>query len=223
MTRGKFITLSSGEGAGKTTNLVFIKDHLQQHGISVVVTREPGGTQLAEKIRQLLLDNNSEAVSETAELLMMFAARAQHIKHVIEPALAQGHWVLCDRFTDATYAYQGGGRNLEIDTINWLENLVQGTLRPDLTLLLDAPVEIGISRARERGAFDRFESEKIDFFENVRRAYLLQAELFPERIKLIKANQPLTEVQLAITDVMRSLPDLSAFTCPTPSSTDSVE
>ena len=205
MTRGKFITLEGGEGVGKTTNLVFIKDYLQQHNISVVVTREPGGTVLAEKIRHLLLDKDSEAISEQAELLLIFAARAQHIKHVIEPALAQGDWVLCDRFTDATYAYQGGGRNMRISTIEWLENLVQGNLRPDLTVLLDAPVEIGIERARERGAFDRFESEKIGFFEHVRRAYLLQVELHPERIKLIKANQPLVDVQRAIVDVICTL------------------
>jgi dTMP kinase len=205
MIRGKFITLEGGEGVGKTTNLVFIKDYLQQHNISVVVTREPGGTVLAEKIRHLLLDKDSEAISEQAELLLIFAARAQHIKHVIEPALAQGDWVLCDRFTDATYAYQGGGRNMRISTIEWLENLVQGNLRPDLTVLLDAPVEIGIERARERGAFDRFESEKIGFFEHVRRAYLLQVELHPERIKLIKANQSLVDVQRAIVDVICTL------------------
>lgn len=205
MIRGKFITLEGGEGVGKSTNLAFIKDYLEQHDLTVVVTREPGGTQLAEKIRELLLDNQSEAISEQAELLMMFAARAQHIKHVIEPALASGKWVLCDRFTDATYAYQGGGRNMKISTIEWLENLVQGPLRPDLTLLLDAPVEIGIARARERGAFDRFESEKVSFFESVRRAYLLQAELHPERIKLIKANQPLSDVQRAIADTIRTL------------------
>ena len=202
MTRGKFITLEGGEGVGKTTNLIFIKDYLQQHAIPVVVTREPGGTVLAEKIRHLLLDKDSEAVSEHAELLMIFAARAQHIKHVIEPALVKGVWVLCDRFTDATYAYQGGGRNMRVSTIEWLEHLVQGNLRPDLTVLLDAPVEIGIERARERGAFDRFESEKISFFEQVRRAYLLQAELHPERIKLIKANQSLADVQRALIDVI---------------------
>ena len=202
MTRGKFITLEGGEGVGKTTNLNFIKDYLKQHAISVVVTREPGGTVLAEKIRHLLLDKDSEAISEHAELLMIFAARAQHIKHVIEPALAKGAWVLCDRFTDATYAYQGGGRNMRVSTIEWLENLVQGNLIPDLTVLLDAPVEIGIERARERGAFDRFESEKISFFEQVRRAYLLQAELHPERIKLIKANQSLADVQRALIDVI---------------------
>src|SRR5512137_746045 len=203
MIRGKFITLEGGEGVGKTTNLTFIRDYLQEHNIPVVVTREPGGTVLAEKIRHLLLDKDSEIISEQAELLLIFAARAQHIKHVIEPALAQGEWVLCDRFTDATYAYQGGGRNMRISTIEWLENLVQGNLRPDLTVLLDAPVEIGIERARERGSFDRFELEKISFFEHVRRAYLLQAELHPERIKLIRANQPLVDVQSALIDVIR--------------------
>ena len=205
MIRGKFITLEGGEGVGKTTNLAFIKNYLQQHNITVVVTREPGGTALAEKIRHLLLDNDSEAVSENTELLLIFAARAQHIKHVIEPALAQGSWVLCDRFTDATFAYQGGGRNMRISTIEWLENLVQGTLRPDLTLLLDAPVEIGLERARKRAAFDRFEAEKISFFEQVRRAYLLQLELYPERIKLIKANQPLVDVQKTLIDALHPL------------------
>ncbi|MGZ8136074.1 MAG: dTMP kinase [Methylococcaceae bacterium] len=205
MTRGKFITLEGGEGVGKTTNLSFIKEHLQQRNIPVVVTREPGGTIFAEQIRSMLLNTNSEAISEKTELLLMFAARAQHIKHVIEPALAQGNWVLCDRFTDATYAYQGGGRNMKISAIKWLENFVQCKLRPDLTLLLDAPVEVGIERARERAAFDRFESEKISFFEQVRRAYLLQAELYPERIKLIKANRPLSEVQSAILEAMRPL------------------
>jgi dTMP kinase len=195
MPKGKFITLEGGEGVGKTTNLAFIKDYLEQHNITVVVTREPGGTPLAEKLRQLLLDKNSEAISDKAELLMIFAARSQHIKHVIEPALARGDWVLCDRFTDATYAYQGGGRNMRVSTIAWLENLVQGNLKPDLTLLFDAPVELGMERARNRSIFDRFESEKISFFEQVRRAYLLQAELYPERIKVIKANQPLLEVQ----------------------------
>ena len=205
MTRGKFITLEGGEGVGKTTNLSFISSYLQNHGIDVIVTREPGGTRLAEKIRELLLDSNNESISESAELLLMFAARAQHIKHVIEPALSQGKWVLCDRFTDATYAYQGGGRNMNMSTIEWLENLVQGTLRPDLTLLLDAPVEVGIERARDRGQLDRFESEKIDFFERVRQSYLRQAELYPERIKLIKADQPLSDVQNKLIDVLRPL------------------
>ncbi|WP_020161046.1 dTMP kinase [Methylobacter marinus] len=205
MTRGKFITLEGGEGVGKSTNLNFIKGYLQDHGIAVITTREPGGTQLAEKIRLLLLDAGDENISESTELLLMFAARSQHIGQVIEPALAQGKWVVCDRFTDATYAYQGGGRNMEISTIKWLENLVQDSLSPDLTLLLDAPVEIGIERVRERGKLDRFESEKIDFFERVRQAYLRRAELYPDRIKLIKANRPLNDVQRALVDVLRQL------------------
>ncbi len=205
MMRGKFITLEGCEGMGKTTNMAFIKGHLEQHNIPVVVTREPGGTPLAEKIRHLLLDTESEVVSEQAELLLIFAARAQHIKHVIEPALAQGNWVLSDRFTDATYAYQGGGRNMKVSTIEWLEQTVQGNLRPDLTLLLDAPVEIGIERAQKRAAFDRFEAESVSFFERVRRAYLLQHELYPERVRLIKANLPLSDVQRGIVDAMRTL------------------
>ncbi len=202
MPRGKFITLEGGEGVGKTTNLAFIENHLKLHNIPVSVTREPGGTALAEKIRKLLLDKDSEAISEHAELLMVFAARAQHIKHVIEPTLANGTWVLCDRFTDATYAYQGGGRNMKNSTIEWLENLVQGILRPDLTLLLDAPVEIGLERAKLRSNLDRFESEKINFFEQVRRAYLLQAELHPNRIKVIKANQALIDVENELINVI---------------------
>ncbi len=203
MKRGKFITLEGGEGVGKTTNLHFIKDYLQQQQIQVTVTREPGGTALAEKIRQLLLDADSEKVAETSELLLMFAARAQHIQHVIVPALAQGNWVLCDRFTDATYAYQGGGRGLSIDTIAWLEQLVQGELRPDLTLLLDAPIEIGMERAQKRGAFDRFEAEKISFFTRVRDMYLSRAAQQPERIKVIQAHQSLANVQQDIIEVMQ--------------------
>ncbi|MCX7068675.1 MAG: dTMP kinase [Methylococcales bacterium] len=202
MSRGKFITLEGGEGVGKTTNLSFIQEHLQQHAISVTVTREPGGTALAEKIRQLVLDKDSESISDTTELLLMFAARAQHIQHVIEPALAQGHWVLCDRFTDATYAYQGGGRELSIATIALLEQLVQGELRPDLTLLLDAPIEIGMERAQKRGAFDRFEAEKISFFTRVRNMYLSRAAQQPDRIKVIQANQSLDNVQSDIIDAL---------------------
>lgn len=202
MSRGKFITLEGGEGVGKTTNLSFIKDYLQQQAILVTVTREPGGTALAEKIRQLVLDKDSESISDTTELLLMFAARAQHIQHVIEPALAQGNWVLCDRFTDATYAYQGGGRELSIATIALLEQLVQGELRPDLTLLLDAPIEIGMERAQKRSAFDRFEAEKISFFTRVRTMYLSRAAQQSERIKVIQANQSLVNVQSDIIDVL---------------------
>lgn len=202
---GKFITLEGGEGLGKSTNLSFLADYLKGRDIPVIVTREPGGTQLAEKIRQLLLNKHDEAITETAELLLVFAARAQHIKHVIEPALSRGISVLCDRFTDATYAYQGGGRKMANSTINWLENLVQGKLKPDLTLLLDAPIEIGLERAKTRGKFDRFEQEKLCFFENVRQAYLTQAELTPHRIKVIAADRPLTEVQSSIIVEIESL------------------
>lgn len=203
MNRAKFITLEGGEGVGKTTNISFIKAYLQQQQIPVTVTREPGGTALAEKIRQLVLDVDGESIAETSELLLMFAARAQHIQHVIAPALAQGHWVLCDRFTDATYAYQGGGRNLSMNTIALLEQLVQGDLRPDLTLLLDAPTEIGMERAQKRGTFDRFEAEKISFFTRVRDMYLSRAAEQPERIKVIQAHQPLAAVQAEIVEVMQ--------------------
>jgi dTMP kinase len=203
MKRGKFITLEGGEGVGKTTNLCFIQDYLQQRNITVTVTREPGGTALAEKIRQLVLDTDSEAIAESTELLLMFAARAQHIQHVIEPALARGDWVLCDRFTDATYAYQGGGRKVSLATIALLEQLVQGDLRPDLTLLLDAPTEIGMERAQKRGTFDRFEAEKISFFTRVREMYLTRAAEQPTRIKVIQANQPLENVQAEIAKVMK--------------------
>jgi dTMP kinase len=204
--RGKFITLEGGEGVGKSTNLAYLQDFLCAKNIPVIITREPGGTPLAERLRELLLANGSEAIAPTAELLLMFAARAQHIRHVIEPALAKGEWVLCDRFTDATYAYQGGARHMEMSTIAWLENLVQGALRPDLTLLLDAPVETGLARARERrGEPDRFETEKHRFFEEVRQAYLRQAELHPERIRIIAADRPLPEVQAALADAVSAL------------------
>lgn len=195
MKPGKFITLEGGEGVGKSTNLVFIKEYLENHNISVVVSREPGGTLIAEKIRDLLLQKNQESLTEQAEILMVFAARAQHLNHVIIPALNAGKWVLCDRFTDATYAYQGGGRNMDLKMISWLENTIQGELRPDLTLLLDAPVDIGLNRARERGELDRFESEQKVFFEKVRSAYLEIANQQPERVKVINTDQNLSAVQ----------------------------
>ncbi len=205
MTAGKFITLEGGEGVGKSTNLNYIKQLLEDSGITVTTTREPGGTAFAEDIRQLLLENRTEAVSEQAELLLMFAARAQHIHHVIQPALAQGHWVLCDRFTDATYAYQGGGRNMDETMIEWLEDKVQGRLRPDLTLLLDAPIDIGMGRAKNRGQLDRFESEQLCFFDRVRNAYLKQAQQHPQQIKVINADQPLNKVQEDIRLVIQTL------------------
>lgn len=199
---GRFITLEGGEGVGKTTNIAFIQSLLEGNNISVLLTREPGGTALAERLRELLLDKEQEAIAEQAELLMMFAARAQHIKHVIKPALAQGIWVLCDRFTDATYAYQGGGRNMSYSSISWLESFVQGNLRPDLTLLLDAPIQIGMNRAGQRGALDRFELEKMTFFEQVRQAYLSIAEQQPERVKIIDATTCLENVQTQIKQVL---------------------
>ena len=199
---GRFITLEGGEGVGKTSNIAFIQSLLENKNISVLLTREPGGTVLAERLRELLLDKEQEEIAEQAELLMMFAARAQHIKHIIKPALEQGIWVLCDRFTDATYAYQGGGRNMARSSIGWLENFVQGDLRPDLTLLLDAPIQVGMHRAGKRGVLDRFESEKMTFFEQVRQEYLSIAEQQPERVKVIDAAVSLEGVQTQIEQIL---------------------
>lgn len=205
MSIGRFITLEGGEGVGKSTNLQFIQHLLQQRQLEVVMTREPGGTELAEKIRQLLLDKHAESITEQAELLLVFAARAQHIQHVILPALKQGLWVLSDRFTDATYAYQGGGRGMDIQTIAWLENTIQGDLRPDLTLVLDAPLDVGMLRAQQRGKLDRFESEQRDFFERVRQAYLQRAIQEPQRYKIIDASLPLNDVQIQIKQAVDAL------------------
>jgi dTMP kinase len=205
MTYGRFITLEGGEGVGKSTNLQFIRQLLQQRQIEVTVTREPGGTALAEKIRGLLLEQHDEAITPQAELLLVFAARAQHLQHVILPALQQGRWVLCDRFTDATYAYQGGGRNMDVQNIAWLEHAVQGDLRPDLTLVLDAPVETGLRRAEHRGKLDRFESEQRQFFDRVREAYLQRAELDGKRYKIIDASLALPEVQAQIAKAIDEL------------------
>ena len=200
--RGKFITIEGTEGVGKTTNIAFIKQWLDDNGISFINTREPGGTPLAEEIRQVLLSNRDEKVCSKAELLMMFAGRAQHIDQVIEPQLAQGNWVLCDRFTDATYAYQGAGREMGDDLIQSLEAMVQGDMRPDLTLVLDVPVELGLERAGKRSEPDRFELEKTDFFNRVRQAYLSMATNNPQRYKIIDASQTLEHVQLQIADTL---------------------
>lgn len=205
MTSGKFITLEGGEGSGKSTNLQFIGDYLQRHNIQMIQTREPGGTAIAEKIRGLLLDRGAESVEPIAELLLMFAARAQHLRHVIRPALARGEWVLCDRFTDSTFAYQGGGRQMDKLTIAWLEQTVQGELRPDLTVVLDVPVEIGMQRASQRGELDRFESERREFFDRVRHSYLQRAEEFPDRYRIIDASQPLPLVQAQIAAIIDNL------------------
>ena len=193
---GRFITLEGGEGVGKSSNLDFIRRHLETAGKSVMVTREPGGTTLGEQIRALLLDHRHDGMSTDAELLLMFAARAEHLAQVIRPALTAGKWVLCDRFTDATYAYQGGGRGIAEARIADLETWVQGGLRPDLTFLLDAPVAVGMARAGRRAeAADRFEREQAAFFERVRRTYLGLAEGFPERYRVIDASQELAAVQ----------------------------
>lgn len=205
MTTARFITLEGGEGVGKSTNIAFIREFLQQQGREVLVTREPGGTAIAEKIRLLLLEKKQEPLTMQAELLLMFAARAQHIERVIRPALAAGKWVVCDRFTDASYAYQGGGRNAPMQDIAWLEQFVQGDFRPDLTLLLDAPVATGMHRIKRRGALDRFESEQLQFFQKVRQAYLLRAEQEPQRIRIIDASRELTEVQQQIQVVLEGL------------------
>jgi len=196
--RGRFITVEGTEGVGKSSNLAFIEDYLRQHGKTVVRTREPGGTALGEKIRALLLDANETRMCDDAELLLMFAARAQHLAEVIRPALAEGKWVVCDRFTDATYAYQGGGRGIPMQRIAVLEEWVQGELRPDHTLLLDMPVELGLARAGARSAPDRFEQEQRAFFERVRNTYLERARREPQRIHVIDAASDLAQVQTAI-------------------------
>ena len=205
MTLGKFITVEGVEGVGKSTNIQFIAEALQAAGKTVVLTREPGGTPLAEDMRNLLLAPREEKVSEHAELLLMFAARAQHISEVILPALYRGDWVLCDRFTEATYAYQGGGRAMGFETIAQLEQLVQGDLRPDCTFLLDAPVEVGMARAKKRGALDRFEQEHLDFFERVRQAYLLQAKNHSHRFMVVDASQELSAVKADVAEKVKQL------------------
>lgn len=196
--RGRFITVEGGEGVGKTTNLNYVRDALERASVRVRVTREPGGTPLAERIRELLLDPAHAGMAPDCELLLVFAARAEHLARVIVPALEAGEWVLCDRFTDATYAYQGGGRGLSIRRIAELEAMVQGDLRPDLTLLLDVPVEIGLARAGARGALDRFEREEAAFFERVRQTYRDRAAAAPEHYRIIDAGRPLAEVQSQI-------------------------
>jgi len=190
-----FITIEGGEGGGKSTNIAFIKDYLEKSGQQVIVTREPGGTKLGEKVREVLLNPEHKGMYDDTELLLMFAARAQHIAEVIKPALAQGKWVLCDRFTDATYAYQGGGRGINKERIAMLEQWVQGELRPDITLLLDLPVEVGMRRASARANLDRFEQEKLQFFENVRACYLAMAKQYSNRYRIINAEQTLDKVQ----------------------------
>ena len=205
----KFITVEGTEGVGKTTNINFIKSWLRQKEVKFVATREPGGTPLAEEIRDLLLKPRDELVVSSAELLLMFAGRAQHLNKVILPALQADTWVLCDRFTDATYAYQGFGRQMSSKLIVQLENIVQGDIRPDLTLLLDIPVEIGLERANNRGDPDRFEQEQQDFFNRVRAGYLSLANENSNRYVVIDASQELqgvqTDIALALDTFYKSL------------------
>ncbi len=202
---GLFITLEGPEGAGKSTNREYLAERLREQGIDVLLTREPGGTPLAERIRELLLDPSDEPMAADTELLLVFAARAQHLQQVIHPALARGCVVLCDRFTDATYAYQGGGRGLSVERIAQLEQFVQGELRPDLTLIFDLPVEIGLARAAARGRLDRFEQEGRGFFEAVREAYLQRAAQAPQRYRVLDAGQSLAQVQADIDTLLPTL------------------
>lgn len=198
MKRGLFITLEGGEGAGKSTNLGFIETWLRQAGKNPLMTREPGGTRAGDEIRNILLHSRDLSLTAEAEMLLMFAARAEHLDQVVRPALAQGRVVVCDRFTDATYAYQGGGRGLPADRIAAVEQWVQGDLRPDLTLLLDLPVETGLQRANRRSAPDRFERENIEFFERVRKTYLERARAETKRIRVIDASTTPADVEQQI-------------------------
>lgn len=208
--QGKFITLEGGEGAGKTTSRAYISDFLSQQGITVLETREPGGTEVSEAIRQLLLDSNLPNMHADTELLLMFAARNEHLHRKIIPALQTGIWVVCDRFTDATYAYQGGGRGLNQQRIASLEAWVQGSLRPDYTLLFDIDVSTGMQRVKERSKqlnmnVDRFEQEKLEFFERVRASYLNRAQQYPKQYHVIDAAQDLIQVQRQLKTILQAI------------------
>ncbi|MBB6092102.1 dTMP kinase [Povalibacter uvarum] len=200
--RGKFITIEGGEGVGKSTQIAFVREWLLAQGRETVFTREPGGTPRAERLRELLLENSGETMPDECELLMVFAARSTHLANVIRPALERGAWVVCDRFTDATYAYQGGGRGMDVSQIATLEQWVQKDLRPDLTLLLDAPLDLTSSRAQHRnttiGTTDRFEREQREFFERVRSTYRARAQREPNRIVVIDASVERDQVSASI-------------------------
>jgi dTMP kinase len=205
--RGRFLTVEGIEGVGKSTQVPRLAQALTARSVACVLTREPGGTPLAEKIRELVLAPGAEVLPDAAELLLMFAARSVHLENFIKPHLEAGRWVVCDRFTDATYAYQGAGRGFASDSIAQLERLVQGTMRPDLTLLLDAPVAAGLERVRARnagaGAVDRFERERTEFFERVREGYLARAAAEPERIAVIDATGGIDQVAAQILEALR--------------------
>lgn len=200
--KGRFISLEGIDGAGKTTHMTYINGLLTAVGYEVVATREPGGTALGERLRQLVLHNEEAPIGPDAETLMIFAARAQHLAETIRPALATGQWVLCDRFTDATYAYQGGGRGLSRARIGVLEQWVQGALRPDLTVLFDLSVDVALGRARKRAGFDRLERENRAFLESVRRTYLETAEREPDRVCVVPASDSVEAVQLQLQSII---------------------
>jgi dTMP kinase len=204
LTRGSFITIEGVEGVGKSTNIAFIRSLLEERSIASIVTREPGGTELGEHIRNLLLDKEQSSMTAMTELLLMFAARAQHVSQVIEPGLASGSWVICDRFTDSSYAYQGGGRHIDMDTIASLEQLAINSFHPDCTLVLDLPVEIGLKRALDVGEKDRFESEKVEFFERVRQVFLQRAAK-NEYSHVVDTSQPLEGVQSDIRAIIEPM------------------
>lgn len=201
----KFITIEGIEGVGKTTAMKVIRDYFIQQNQSFILTREPGGTELAEQIRKILLTPHVEEITSNTELLLMFACRAQHIANVIIPALEADKWVISDRFVDASYAYQGGGRKMDIKKIETLDEWIVGKLQPYLTILLDAPPEVGLTRAKNRGSHDRIEQEEVDFFERVRDVYLKRAEKFSERFCVIDATQPVEKVQSQLKEKLDEL------------------
>jgi len=203
--KGLFITFEGVEGAGKTTNIEYIAEKLKQAGHEIILTREPGGTTTGEAIREILISKDLPEMHHITELLLMFAARAEHLKRKIIPALEQGKWVLCDRFTDASYAYQGAGRGIGLEKIALLENFVQDDLRPDYTFLFDLEADIGLSRAQSRGETDRFEQQHIDFFNKVRNQYLKMAKAEPTRYQIINAQFDLETVQKQISDIIEEL------------------
>ena len=202
MSRGKFITIDGLEGAGKSTQIDFIKKYLSDRNRDVFLTREPGGTDLGERLRALLLDKNIDAMNPDTELLLMFAARNEHVKKVIVPKLEQGVWVISDRFTDASYAYQGGGRGIPLERIGELEQWTLQDFVPDMTFLLDLDVELGLSRVEQRGEKDRFEEEHKDFFNKVREIFSNRASKYPERIKLIDASKNIDETSSQIKKIL---------------------
>ena len=204
MSQGRFITLEGIEGVGKSTHLACIADWLQRQGHQTLITREPGGTKTGEAIREVLLHGKDLQIDAATELLLMFAARAQHLQQLVRPALANGVYVICDRFTDATYAYQGGGRALPVEDIRLLEQFVQRGLQPDLTLLFDASVGTGLARANRRGEADRFEAETVGFFERVRQTYLDRARAEPDRFRLIDAEGPVEDVERQLVHVLEA-------------------